>query len=188
MACVAAESATHNSTISVDVVESNKAINPYCNKTVVIYDYLNKFDYVLYLDCDVIVRGSLDGIWDNISLNTLMIHYNENSKNYGKFNTGIMLLGRGLIEMVREWKDISLRSKLKDSYPEQKILYKLYERNIKTVNLVSLDEKYNDCRFLKNSIIWHYKGKHKHNYHEPWKTEYDHIWDIIIRKNRADNE
>ena len=124
---------------------------------------------VAFTDNDMLVRGRLDGFWEDIEKDTLKVMYRPAQDSKRKFQNGIYGLGNSpkTYEMIKD-----LERKIKDStvwYDDQKQLYKRWKKS--GVRLIKLEKKYNDHHFEDDSIIWHCKLKHKDS-NKTWNKEF----------------
>jgi hypothetical protein len=124
-----------------------------------------------WLDCDMLVRKPLKHLWDDVKPNVLKVLYRPTQDDPFKFNTGCMLVGVGpaTAHMIRDWHQSMERST--EFFDDQLYLWQAYLRMKGLVKLVPLDEKYNDCHFNPESVIWHAKGNSAIKY-PGWDEEY----------------
>lgn len=145
----------------------------------------------LYLDCDILVRGSLSELYDSDLEDNLVGAAHDVNKEIRResiarlrlkgdyFNSGVQLLQ---LERIRKkMSEEELLSHIDAIsrgflliYPDQDILNKLYEGNIKTIHkkynygaITSIVHKLKNSEELQNAVIVHFTSSNK-----PWKNEY----------------
>ena len=145
----------------------------------------------LYLDCDIMVRGSLDELYaTDLEDNFVGAAHDVNREIRREsitrlklkgdyFNSGVQLLQ---LERIREkMSEEELLSRIgaiaKESlliYPDQDILNRLYEGKIKTIHkkynygaITSVAHKLKNPEELQKAVIVHFTSSNK-----PWKNEY----------------
>lgn len=122
---------------------------------------------VLWLDADIIVRKPLKGIWRGGDIR--IIQRPLLSKDF-KVNTGVIVIKKKAIPLIKEWKKIIGKAERKRIYNlDQRTFWKAYKK-CPEIKLSSLQMKYNDNLFRDDSVIWHAKGHCRQR--EEWKTEY----------------
>lgn len=130
-----------------------------CFRSTIVLDAMQEFDAVAYLDSDIVVRGSLDELWDEVDRRNLKVMHRPEEPDNACFQAGIFVIGSGpeTIEMMEDYDNIIQRENV--FLREQEELYLSYKRHPK-VELVPLDRKFNDWRFRPESKIWHCKARH----------------------------
>ncbi|MHC4726116.1 MAG: glycosyltransferase family protein [Planctomycetota bacterium] len=129
-------------------------------------------DRVMWLDNDIIVRRPITNIWNRVGENTIRIWWKNNDKISHKFQAGVYVVGNG--EEIKEWMReimrresiyIGLEGSKEDGHgsqfwmTSQALMYTIFTEKDKMQH-VQLSEKYNDCKFRKDSVIWHCKSSH----------------------------
>ena len=152
-------------------------------------EYLPDIKNVLYLDCDVIVRKSLRGIFETNLQNTsaAMIEDVESEKeakrlNLNKyFNAGVMLIN------LEFWRQNKISSKLFEYSKNNKNIIQWQDQDVLNVvlkdSIKELDVKWNfqyflydnvDLKNLEYSYILHLSGRFK-----PWLMPFEHpVYDL----------
>ena len=152
-------------------------------------EYLPDIKNVLYLDCDVIVRKSLNEIFETNLKNTsaAMIKDVESAKeakrlglnNY--YNAGVMLIN------LDYWRQNKISSKLFEFSKNNKNVIQWQDQDVLNVvlkdSIKELDEKWNfqyflydnvDLKNLEDSYILHLSGRFK-----PWLMPFEHpVYDL----------
>jgi hypothetical protein len=110
---------------------------------------------LMWCDPDIIVRSNLDKIWEDIKPTTLKVLYRPHQKEYRKFQDGVYVLGYSdaTKKLVHR-----LYNKLKKHhywYADQHQLYLSYLKYKKEINLVPLQIKFNNNKFLQDDVVWH---------------------------------
>ncbi len=155
-------------------------------------EYMPDISTILYLDCDVIVRSSLEELFETEMHNTpaAMIKDAESDKEAARlgiknyYNAGVMLIN------LDYWRENNISGKLFDYaennketvlWQDQDVINAVLSEEIKP-----LDKKWNFQYFLYNSIelndlessaILHLSGRFK-----PWLIPFEHpVYDIYYR-------
>jgi len=126
---------------------------------------------VAWLDTDVIVRKSLDGLWEGVGENGFKILYRrQTTEDKLKFNSGVFVVNTSpnTLAMISEW-DRVVRDKRE--WPADQIwLYRTYLNHKDSVELIDLPPMLNnlgdstkDKPFEDDAIIWHCKQYHFEN-------------------------
>lgn len=136
----------------------------------------------IYLDSDVLLRGSVRPVLNDLQRHDLMVKLRPQLEVVGpmgtphaaKFNAGIIGFGNSqvAIDFAREfhrrltaWYDSGKPFHMfQDTHQvitgvDQELLYVLYEEWKERIRFKDLGNKYNDSSFDANSVIWHGKGK-----------------------------
>jgi len=145
----------------------------------VIYnEFKNKnVKYVLYLDTDTLIRKPLDELLNiDYSIPTIKILTRGTQISNLKFQSAVFLINntKSTREMLAWWA-VYIENNNKDTnieswFADQRGLY-LATKKYK-INIIKLDEIYNDQFFKDISHIWHCKGKYHNN---NWRKEYNKI-------------
>ena len=133
----------------------------WCYRSIVMRDMLKNHDEpILYLDTDILVRGSLDQFWEDIKPNSIKVMKRNTKEDISKFQAGVFAVGSS--EETRAMMEHYNKVVQGNIYPfaEQEHLYKSWIKFKDIVTQVQLDECYNDWHFDSKSTIWHCKGKH----------------------------
>jgi len=135
------------------------------------------WDQILLMDCDVVVRGSIAGIWDNVEPSTFKILYKKEKSNNTKTCTqsGVHIYGNS--ETIREYyKRIMDRAGAQFAFWDvQRAMYEIYLEFKDKIKFVPLDRKYNDDRYKElrqDSLVWHIKHG-RINMDTPFKREFE---------------
>lgn len=119
--------------------------------------------WVLFLDCDIIVLGSLDPLTKSLKPNEpiLKIMCRLQLDDAHKFNTGVIGLHNtpAIREMVNRWCEEAL--KIDELSCEQWGLYKAYEKYKDNIMLCPIEKQYHGWNYDENLIIYHSKGKYR---------------------------
>lgn len=135
-------------------------------------------DQILSLDGDVIVRGPLEGIWDDVEPSTLKIWFKGNQrKERTRFQGAVYLFGNSSETRAMYRDFIDRLGHPKGWYDGQEGLYTTWRRHKNHVRHVQLDVKYNDNLMSPHSLIWHVK--HGHYDEQPWKKEWSK-WKVEV--------
>lgn len=142
-------------------------LNITCYYRLLIPTLLTEINKAIYLDCDTIVLGSLEGLWNtNIEnktwagvrdrINDYIRVYNrlDYPLAYGYFNDGVMLLNLDemrKVDMLSISKDIESNIPLALKNHEQDILNKIFYKNKQ-----ALDFKYNLLEYYLYTEDWLY--------------------------------
>lgn len=132
-------------------------------------------EQIASIDCDLLIRGSLEGLWDDLAPSAFKVFTNRKKKknSHTFFQGGVQLFGNSP-EIKRFYSEFI--NKLNPEfgfYEGQAGLYKMYKRHRSKVRLVDLPRKYNDDRyrsFNPKSVIWHVKHG-RISLDTPFKTE-----------------
>lgn len=123
--------------------------------------------WVLFIDCDSIIRAPLDGLLKLILGDSpqkesrfAILHRPEAEKNMHKINSGVVGLTNTLLNrmLVDEWYNEALKSDALSS--EQEGLYNAYCKMKNHIKLIPLDSRYNCWNWSEGPIIYHCKGKY----------------------------
>ena len=122
------------------------------------------YNAIAWIDNDTIIRKSLDGLWENLTPETLKFWFRKDERDALKFQGGVYVIGNS--EVIKEWlKDIiaaldkynkTKKDNKNDWYIAQEYMYLMYKNN-KRIRFVNLDTKFNDSKFNDDSVIWHCK-------------------------------
>jgi len=122
------------------------------------------YEQVMSMDCDILIRGSLEHIWDGVKPNSFKILVKKCDKNNSKthFQGGVYILGvsDATISFYKEIMD-TIGSEF-GFWDGQRALCEIYEKNRDGIELIKMDRTYNDERKLnmnKKSIVWHIKHR-----------------------------
>ena len=153
---------------------------------IAMYDSLNTYKQsILWLDVDVLIRGELLSIFDDVTPNTLKILKRNDLNKRNVFNTGVVVVGysNATMKMMKIASEciLNLPSLW---YADQICLYESYLACSDDINLVNLlyQPKWHDLGGRKNSfadssIIWHCKKTHFNE--SPYKEEYEYYKNSI---------
>lgn len=152
--------AKHNNiTIGYDVIEGNYLEAQGVRAKLMLNAFKDGYDKVCWLDADMLVRGSLDELFDSCGIDGFSVKYRPECDKYAKFNTGCLVVGRECVPMIKDWE--KLLRKPKGKYPDQHYLWKVYKKH--KFKLYPFFPRFNDHEFKNDSIIWHAKGHHRKN-------------------------
>jgi len=173
-----------------DSILSEKNISTYKNhvygnsimskRTAPMVDALNEgYSKVAHMDVDIIVRGNLDELWENVKANTMKIMYKPDQSDKRKLQKGVFVLGnsnitRALLKRLNEKLERHL-----EWYDDQKYLWKCYNKFKDQIDFQELGKKYNDNQFSDDSIIWHCSRKNK-TVHDKWNKLYNYYKERIL--------
>lgn len=137
-----------------------------------VYECMEQNDKVLWLDNDILVRGNIDVLWQGVKNDTLKVWIKDVKQQTHKFQAGVYVAGRGkhvngwmkkIINHEKEYLNTSDSELDGHGSPywmlSQNFLY-FYFNEDKKIKHIQLEEKYNDCKFNKDSVIWHCKNSH----------------------------
>lgn len=133
------------------------------------------WDQVCSMDCDVVVRGNLSAVWDNVLPGVFKIMdkaYYRKTSTKTRFQGGVYFFGnspevRAFYADVME--EIGTRFGF---YDGQEALLKVFRAHAKKVKWQQLDRCYNDEQngeWSKKSFVWH--AKHGRILKEPFASE-----------------
>lgn len=148
-------------------------------------------DKALYLDCDILVRGSLSELYgfdleDNFVGAAHDVNKEIRRESIARlrlkgdyFNSGVQLLHLEHIRKKMSEEELlsridAISREFQMIYPDQDILNKLYEGKIKAIQkkynygaITSIMHKLKNPEELQNAVIVHFTSSNK-----PWKKEY----------------
>lgn len=146
--------------------------------------------YIIYLDCDIIIRKSLNELIDLISKtdeNSIIVSRRDNTtdlKTY--FNTGVICIKNGchIYNFLDYWKNYIIKNDY-EWYSDQIGLYNSSIKFDNKIKILNLDKKYNDspgiCKikrmFNHKSYIWHCQNEYNS---DKWITEYYYQYFKIV--------
>lgn len=157
--------------------------------------------YIIYLDSDILIKGRLDGLLDQIKEaeeNTVIVSIRdqcEDERLY--FNTGILAIKRGdhITKMLEYWNQF-IESRKYKWYSDQIGLYNCYLTFWGKVNFLDLDNRYNDSpgvvgkrrMFRESSFIWHAQNEYntliwQQQFYKTYKLYCINNWIISFQKN-----
>ena len=126
---------------------------------------------LLTMDTDIIIRGDISKLWEDLKPGTIKWHYRPDKKKVGtKVQGGVIAFGNS--PEIRQYynKVIERCQQNKGPFVMQESLYYVYMEM--KPRLIDIGRKYNDDGvFEKSSRIWH--CKHGHYEDKPWKKEYE---------------
>lgn len=146
------------------------AIGRIIKKHMSVLECMSKYDKVMWLDNDIIVRKSLNSLWEGVGKDTLKIWKKKHKADKYKMQAGVYVAGNE--KCLQRWLQcvIQKEGKLldspdasKDGYGSphwmvsQELLYHCLNSDIKYVKLPRI---YNDQKFKEESVIWHCKSSH----------------------------
>jgi hypothetical protein len=135
-------------------------------------DLLSRHDQVLCLDSDIIVRKSLEHIWDGVVPSTLKIWFKgSDRKPRTRFQGAVYILGNSPACRRMYAEVISNLEGSKGWFDCQEQLYLVWHKYKALVPRVDLPTVFNDNFFMPASAIWH--AKHGHDNEPAWKIEWD---------------
>lgn len=125
------------------------------------------YNQIAWIDNDAIIRKPLDGLWESLTPETLKFVYRKEKRDALKFQGGVYVFG--VSEATKKWLwdimtalakyNINKKNGDNDWYIPQEYMYTFYKTN-KNIEFAPLDQKYNDSKFNKDSVIWHCKHTH----------------------------
>lgn len=131
------------------------------------YEMMNEgYGQILSIDCDSIIRGSIDGIWDSVEPDVIKIleridkRKEKKKKFFTRFQAGVHIFGNSV--SIREYYK-AFMDELGDKWEfkvGQAAIYTVYLKFKDKIKLVQMPEAYNDSKFRNDSIIWHCKLSH----------------------------
>ncbi|MCB9855464.1 MAG: hypothetical protein H6818_07215 [Phycisphaerales bacterium] len=136
---------------------------------------------LVYLDSDTILRGPLDGLFEELKEHDLLIRLRPDDTLIGpggtphgaKFNSGVIAVRptpatleftQEYDRRIRDWiaagkPIIEQRPEARvNVYIDQEFLYLSYESLKDRLRFKPLPEKFNDAKFRPDGVIWHGKG------------------------------
>ena len=119
------------------------------------------WDQILSMDCDIIIRGRIDGMWDGVAPGVFKIlDKGHRQSDKGRLQGGVYIFGNspGIREYYKELMDL-IGAEF-GFWDGQTALYTLLKKYDKKITFVGLERKYNDDRKLKmdkKSLVWHCK-------------------------------
>ena len=153
---------------------------------------------VLYLDADMLVRGSLVQLWSILDECDLLVKHRPEIAHLGvagttfasRFNAGAIGVRptKAGLKFVRLYNSL-LREHIQsdlpiveyrpqyqvDVYADQELLYVAYHKLQNELVFQALPDKYNDAKFAVDSRIWHGKGTaRKHPLYKVENMRYVH--------------
>ena len=127
----------------------------------------NNNKWVLFIDCDSIIRGSINGLVHQLCLpevvkasRIVLLHRPREVEEKHKINSGVIGLTNTpeTRTLVCKWYEESLVSDKLSC--EQEGLWQAYKKMKDKVKLVHLDPRYNCWDWNKDPVIYHCKGKY----------------------------
>lgn len=134
---------------------------------------------LIYLDSDIILRGPLTELFDQLKDYDLIVRSRPNLKtkgaagteHAGKFNSGVIAISPSeqAITFIKEYNR-RVRSHIKSGRPidfidngiytaiDQEYLYLVYLDMKSNLLFCPLDDKFNDAYLNDKSVVWHGKG------------------------------
>lgn len=126
---------------------------------------LSSYDIITSIDSDCIIRGDISRLWD-IGPNEMLIWHKTKGKHTDavRFQGGVYSLYR-TPETALFYTDLAnyVFANKNERLVGQLAIKIMLEKYAGMIKHVQLEEKYNDCNFRKNSIIWHAKGSHRND-------------------------
>lgn len=141
-----------------------------CYSSKVFLNALHKYkEPIAWFDTDVIIRDNLNEFWSNINANTLFVTCRETNRKNLKFQMGVFAVdySSSIIDLIEDWnKNVQRRQTW---YADQEEFYNSWLKYKNEVELVCMDDKFNDVggkdnSFSNDSVIWHSKKSH---FYEP---------------------
>jgi hypothetical protein len=172
----------------------------YCAMSFPLYDLLTEFNEpLIYLDADIVLRGRLDEIVNDLNKYDLMIRYlpfqNRRGpttlKDGAKVNNGVTaiapstggkLFAKNFREKILNYLDMDKNSifwhediKITTCIDQEFIYVTMKELEKENrIKIFPLDNKFNDSYFLDSSLVWHAKGSARiHSKYLKEKAKYD---------------
>jgi len=129
-----------------------------CHRTMIIKEALHDYDRVAYIDCDAIIRKSLDEFWHDVEPNCIKVMHRPHADQNCKFQAGIFAIGKSpnVVKMIDEYDKRVQRNVY--FLAEQQMLYEAWHGS--DVSLVEMGSEFNDWHFDDQSTIWHCKANH----------------------------
>ena len=128
------------------------------------------YDQILSIDTDIIFRGDIRHIWDDVEPGTLKVWERKNRKQWLTFQGGVIVYGNspGLREFYSDYiRDITKDNRIESG---QYYLYENWVKHSDKVKKIKLSKVFNDSKLKDYSVIWHVKHGH---YKEPrWQKEF----------------
>ena len=117
---------------------------------------------VMWLDSDIIVRKPLHVFWDQVKPTTFMVTKRITTDISSKFNSGCFCLGYSNYSvdfMSDYYHSLYVKGCWKHKWPpDQRYLFKCYQRYQKDIELINLSSELHDFSFSPNSVLWHSKS------------------------------
>jgi len=112
---------------------------------------------VAWIDPDTIIRNELD-FWGGTTGSTIKVWYRPGKEDKYKYQTGVFILGN--VATTQSYVKTILKEVANkgDWLYTQHMTYEFARKFY--LSHIPLDEKYNDSRFKKDSVIWHCKTSH----------------------------
>jgi len=123
--------------------------------------------WVLFIDCDVIIRGSLVPLVNGLvgrcrpyESRLTVLHRPEIESDGWKFNSGV--IGLTNTPATKELADLWYKESLShdELSCEQEGLYKAYSKMKDKIKLIPLESRFNGWNFRDDPVIYHCKGKY----------------------------
>lgn len=136
-------------------IDKNKVTVPHNQQPFIMLEYLAKYDKVLWLDADILVKKPLDSLF---AINDFAVLYRPSGTSDFKFNSGVVLLNKKpeIIDMAKTWTKMVTKKNV--FMADQRYLWKAYKKHSNFVKLVNIGLEYNDHHFTPDTTIWHAKG------------------------------
>lgn len=118
---------------------------------------LEEYEYVGWLDHDMIVRKPINELW-RIKDNTLHAWYRRKKREHMKVQGGVFFLKRS--ERIKKYLTDVMNLLKADAewYAPQLYCYQYAVKN--GIAFSDIGEQYNDCKFKEGSVLWHCKSSH----------------------------
>lgn len=131
------------------------------------------WDQVMTIDSDAIIRKSIESIWDGVEPSTIKIWDRGPKKQpFTRVQAGVHIFGNSpevkeyykafMKELGEEW----------EFHVGQATIHTVYLKFKDKIKLVQMSPRYNDCKFKKDSYIWH--CKHSHLNEKKFQKEFRH--------------
>lgn len=117
------------------------------------------FDEILMLRGNLIVRKSLDGIWDKIKYNTLKVRKSAGKSRLKRFYIDVILTGNSPYT-YKFVTNVIAKIKEEPFYRMEPYIFFEEIKKVDELNFTSLDMIYNCITFYEKSVIWNFKGEH----------------------------
>jgi hypothetical protein len=167
---------------TLDVKKEHERGYQFCYMVLPLHDLLLEYpEDLIYMDGDIVVRDSLQPIFDDLKKYDFMIRYRPFLETHGplsathgaKVNSGVTAFANNektqlftlefknrTIEFLEKNGDPIRRNKNHNTLTaiDQELLWLLYLEFQKKISFFPLNDKYNDSYFTREGVVWHAKG------------------------------
>lgn len=128
------------------------------------------YKQICWMDCDIIIRGSISEFWEDLSPRSMKIVVRNVKSDRTKFQIGVVGFG---VDSLMKCYITDIRDKLVNAEgwcEDQTEMYRVWKNYKYLIEIRKLSPKYNDSEFKNNSIVWHCKSSHFNE--EKYQEEY----------------